>query len=244
MLYNLRVKQKHTELFYQRFCPHRGIGEENTLASITAGVRTQPFLVEFDVQWINDNHYLGHPPVKKTDETLSEALQIYTGKSTMPKVDLKLTPESSRQAITALCSTLSETPVNRILVNISGKVDARDYMHAEQLLVRNTPNNVMLNIDLGRYAGISMPDIENHIYTPMRKPFSLSPNLDDDLDEALDFALNHSIPQVHFWSHEDKQYDIDRLFGILTATEEKGLTCYFDVKEQNIINHEIAAMPA
>ena len=45
-----------------RLCPHLGIGEENSLTAIQSGIKSSPFFVESDIQWHNNDLYLGNPP--------------------------------------------------------------------------------------------------------------------------------------------------------------------------------------
>jgi hypothetical protein len=249
------------KLISNRICPHRGKGDENTLKAITAGIADMPFMVEFDVQWIDDDLYLGHPYVKGSEsghpeemfkkETLSQALQLFTASTVMPKVDLKLNAESLHESVDALREALSTSKLEKILVNISGvlelcDISSHDYMRAEQQLLSSTSDNVLLNIDLNRYAGITKGeiitdyDIYDHIASLTRKPFGLSPNIGDDIDAALAFAVEHSIPQVHFWSNRDVGYDIDDLFNIFAKTEAKGLTCYFSIFVEKLPGPELA----
>ena len=226
------------KLLTSRLCPHRGKGEENTVRGITAAIADKPFMVEFDVQWFQNNLYLGHPPQQKMGESLESALALFSDTKVMPKVDLKLPKDSFDEALHFLCDTLVSSSLEKILVNIGGQADTMNYMKAEKILLAAAPHNILLNIDLRRYEEASLQVIDEHVISLARKPVSLSPNLEDDIAQAIDFALYHDIPHVHYWAHPHKKYSTEQLIDIMIITEKRGLSCYFDIGKHNIIVDE------
>ncbi len=221
--------------FTARLCPHRGVGKENTIESIASGIALKPFMVEFDVHEFDNALYLGHPPVISTEATLEDALRLFANTTTMPKVDIKLNSGNAKAALQILIYKLAKHGPKKVLVNISGDLDANQYMLAELTLIKNTGEDVLLNIDLGRYAGKNNIEIANHINDLARSPFSVSPNLEDDIQGAIGFSHNQNIPQIHFWSYFDRSYRLEDLYKIMELVLGNGLQVYFDIKTQNII---------
>jgi glycerophosphoryl diester phosphodiesterase len=221
--------------FKSRLCPHRGIGKENTMQSIVAGISSMPFMVEFDVQLHSGTLYLGHPPQLNQESTLQDALQQFLNKSAIPKIDLKLNPLTSQQSLDSLVAQLYRWG-DGALVNIDGDLDAKGFMAAEDFLMRKTEKSTLLNVDLCRYKGVDAITIDQHINDLTRAPFSLSPNLEDDLAYAIKFALKHKIPQIHFWSFYNKKYSQEFLCQRMETVLSNGIEVYFDIKTTNIIN--------
>ncbi len=222
--------------FTARLCPHRGIGKENTLESIRSGIQLNPFLVEFDIQYFKNDLYLGHPPDLNIKSTLADALGLFTNTSTLPKVDIKLDINNFRAALELLITGLVPCSPKKVLVNISGALDASKYMAAETSMIRKTTDNVLLNIDLERYKGKSAQEIATHIIGLDRKPFSVSPNLDNDIPAAISFAIKQNIPHLHLWSYSDRTYSLKHFYKIMQSVLDSGLEVYFDIKTQNILN--------
>lgn len=221
--------------FAARLCPHRGIGKENTLQGIRSGIELNPFFVEFDVQYFKNALHLGHPPDLNTTSTLLNALELFANTTTMPKVDIKLDITNYSAALELLLTELTAYNPKKVLLNIAGELDADKYMAAETTITRKTSTNILLNIDLARYNGKSSQQIATHLNGLDRKPFSLSPNLDDDVSAAISFAIKQNIPQLHFWSHFDRTYSLKHLYKIMQSVLDSGLEVYFDIKTQNII---------
>ncbi len=222
--------------FAARLCPHRGVGEENTLASIGSGIATEPFMAEFDVQWSDSNLYLGHPPKINEHTVLADALHLFLDTKTIPKIDLKLNKNTQNQALSALIAKLNTWSPHKSLVNIAGKLDPQQFIDAEARLVDETDENILLNIDMQRYDDLKSETITQHIKGLKRKPFSISPNLNEDIAGAINFAIKHNIPHLHFWAHPSSRYSIDRLYKAMESAIDSGLEVYFDIKTQNIVN--------
>ncbi len=216
-----------------RLCPHRGIGQENSLDAIGAGIKTSPLFVEFDIQWNNNNLYLGHPPVVGND-TLSQALELFKNTPIIPKIDIKLTSQTSNLALDELINQMSGWNPQKALINIAGDLNADEYFDAEKKLIAYTGDNVLLNIDLERYRGKNESEILTHINGLSRVPFSISPNLQTSTKAAIDFAKHNNIGHIHFWSFFDKKYTINNLYSRLEICKRHNLDVYFDIKTQNI----------
>ena len=137
--------------FKKRFCPHRGIGKENTLGSIRKALATKPYLVEFDVQLNNHSLYLGHPPALNTKATLDQALRLFAEAMAIPKIDLKINSQTQVDAVDELSKELKTWNPRLCLINIDGDVTSDSYMQAETRLLENTSKSTLLNIDLNRY---------------------------------------------------------------------------------------------
>lgn len=223
--------------FYKRFCPHRGVGSENTLQGIRNAVLQQPFLSEFDVRPYNGRLHLGHPPDLNLDTTLEDILVLFENVTTIPKIDLKLDDNTFKDGLEMLISQAKSTS-RKILVNIDGELSTAKFMQAEAFLLDNTSKNILLNIDLIRYKNISNEDIEQHINSLARAPFSLSPNIESDFDQVISFVQKHGINQSHFWSFYDKQYSLDFLCMLMKKTLDYKLQVYFDIKNENIAQDE------
>ena len=229
------TSEKQKTLNY-RLCPHRGIGKENTLDSIQAGIAGIPLMVEFDVQLYRNKLHLGHPPDINTGSGLNDALQLFLNTSVLPKIDLKLNQQTSSEALAALTNELTTWSPRRALVNISGALDSNKFMEAESKLINDTKRNVLLNIDLERYKHKSTLEISKHVNNLNRRPFSLSPNLDTDINHAINFAVQHKIPHIHFWSYNNQRYELDYLLELMELVLSHGLEVYFDISHQNIFH--------
>lgn len=104
------------EIVYSKLCHHRGIGEENSLSAIKRGIRSSPFMVEFDIQWDKNDLYLGHPP-EITNTKLIDALELFINSQILPKVDIKLKLQSFDDALSRLIKILNELKPQIVLVN-------------------------------------------------------------------------------------------------------------------------------
>lgn len=216
-----------------KLCPHRGIGEENSLDAIRSGIQASPFLVEFDVQWYNDDLYLGHPP-EVGENTLSQALELFRDTLIIPKIDIKLSSQTNNQGLQALIDQLLNWDPKKALINIAGDLSADEYFQAEKKLMKNTEENVLLNIDLERYTGKTDSIISDHIKNLKRVPFSISPNLETSTIDTISFAKEKHIHHIHFWSYFDKKYSTNDLYDRMELCNKYGLQVYFDIKTQNI----------
>jgi hypothetical protein len=230
-------------MFNKRLCPHRGIGEENTLTSIYAGIQRRPFMVEFDVQLHDHKLHLGHPPVLNTESTLQDALNLFVHKPVIPKIDLKLNAKTFYSAIASLVDELDDWSPNISLVSIDGDLDAKGFMLAENQILKLTDNKTLLNVDLCKYKNKTSKEIDRHIQGLTRHPFSISPNLDDDIDYAIDFAIKHKIGHVHFWAKHDKKYGLNFLYSLMERVLDSGLEVYFDISDLNIIDWNRETLP-
>ena len=217
-----------------RVCHHRGIGKENTIEAISSAIQVSPFIVEFDVQLEKSKLNLGHPP-DLGKNTVVEALELFKNNRLLPKIDLKLTSKSFDEALSLLVDVLTAWAPRKALVNISGDLNANQYMQAEQLLMSKTGDATLLNIDLGRYGANDRDEIIGHIRGLERVPFSISPNLDDDIATAIDIAKIVGIPHLHFWSTFDKHYSTTYLYSQMKLCQGNGLEVYFDIKDSNVI---------
>ncbi|MDQ2972864.1 MAG: hypothetical protein M3Q79_00060 [bacterium] len=227
---------EYSQEFTARLCPHRGAGQDNTLESIKSGIDLNPLFVEFDTQYFKNKLHLGHPPDLNTKSTLTDALELFTNTTTVPKVDIKLGNSNYSAALELLITELTAYSPKKVLVNIAGGLNADKYMESETSMIRKTSSNVLLNIDLGRYSGKTAQEIATHVNGLDRKPFSVSPNLDDDIQATISFAIKQNIPHVHFWSHPARTYRLNDLYNIMQSVLDSGLEVYFDIKTQNIIN--------
>jgi len=221
-------------MFADRLCPHRGVGQENTIASIRQGIAKNPFMVEFDTQYYDGNLYLGHPPNLNKETTLADALQLFDNALILPKIDLKVNFLDYERSLETLINQLENWNPRRALVNISDGLNIGNYMRAEAALMRRTDSNILLNIDLDRYKDKSDKQITEHLNNLPRRPFSLSPNLDDDIEASIDFAVRHGIPHIHFWAFHDRAYSLNFLYEVMDAALDQGLEVYFDIRLQNV----------
>lgn len=219
----------------KRICPHRGIGLENTIPAIVTAVEQAPFLVEFDVQYSDGQLYLGHPPVINMDARLGDALRLFQNSSTIPKVDIKLDPQTWRTALDYLITQLNAYGPQQVLLNIDGRLDAPNYFEAESILMQRTDDNVLLNIDLARYVGQGEQAISDHLGTLHRSPFSISPNLASDINFSLDFAIANGIKQVHFWAFSQAKYSQADLIELMQQCLDRHLEVYFDIVAGNMM---------
>lgn len=222
------------DFVYSKLCPHRGIGDENTLLAIKNGIKSSPFMVEFDVQWNDNDLFLGHPPVI-TNSRLVDALELFRNSKIIPKVDIKLKLQSFNEALEYLIRVLNEWDYLKILINIDGSISSDYFMKAETILLNNTSNNVLLNIDLERYKFKSPKSISAHLSSLARSPFSISPNLETNIDEIISFAKLHKINNIHFWSNPKKAYSIEELFRRIVLCEDNDIKAFLDIKTSNIL---------
>ncbi|MDQ2973200.1 MAG: hypothetical protein M3Q79_01815 [bacterium] len=233
-----------TAEFARRLCPHRGIGKENTLAAISSSIEIKPFFVEFDVQWDGKDLCLGHPPLIEKGTYLSDALNLFVNTVTIPKIDLKLLNPNYGPAMESLINQLLKWSPRKAIVNISivsgisVELTAQQFMVAETLLVHLTNQNVLLNIDLQRYLGKSRKEVRDHLQNLDRKPYSISPNLDDNINETISFAKEQRIKTLQFWSHSHGRHKLSYLYEIIDLCNVSGLEAYFDIRPENII-HDI-----
>lgn len=225
----------HNE-FSARFCPHRGIGEENTLVGIEEAIRRSPFMVEFDVRPYNQTLYLGHPPHLNKHATLQDALELFKSSQVMPKIDLKLDENTFEEGLNSLCVMLS-TWTSGALINVDGDLSSDRFMEAETFLMQNTVKSILLNVDLIRYQQVNSAAINQHIQSLKRLPLSLSPNLDADINDAIAFAKHHHIAHIHFWAFYNRTYELDYLCMLMERVLSNDLEVYFDIKFKNIINY-------
>jgi len=171
---------------------HRGIGADNTLKSLQAGIDESPYLQEFDVQRYTRLQYflgrisgreapdfdyrtdlaLGHPPEANLDESLSDALTAFTGSDVLPKIDVK--PQwwqlDHYKTVDIMLNAIKnfEQP---ILINISGsprnvpfiKPKPAAFMELERYVSRHAPDETMINLDLERFGDLSDSAISRHI---------------------------------------------------------------------------------
>lgn len=225
------------EEFARRLCPHRGIGQDNTLEGIELGLKLKPFMLEFDIQLYDSKLHLGHPPQVNTTALLTDALSLYANGQTLPKVDMRLEGHEIETSLSLLATLLNERSNSKVLVNIAGELhNATLYMAAEQRFIQNTKDNILLNIDTARYVGKTDDEISRHVGSLVRTPFSLSPNLETDIPKAITFALEHHIPHIHFWSSFDRRYSREHLHKVMRSVLENGLEVYFDMKTENILS--------
>jgi glycerophosphoryl diester phosphodiesterase len=222
--------------FNKRLCPHRGVGIENTLEAIKSAIKLNPFLVEFDIQEYKHRLFLGHPPKIDMKADLSQALSHFNKTTTLPKVDLKLSEITFDSALKLIPEYVKESILKNVLVNIDGELKPEQFMLAESNLMKNTDYKILLNIDLGRYNSLSEGTIDNHINNLDRKPFSISPNLEDNLSQVIKYAKKHKIYQIHFWSFPKSKYSLVQLYEKMNYVLLSGLEVYFDIKNQNIIS--------
>lgn len=217
-------------------CPHRGVGGENTLEAIKSGLLLNPFLLEFDVHCFNKELYLGHPPNRSKEATLDQALALYSGISTLPKIDVKLDKNTIAVTIDRLIEIITKN-IRPVLINLSGNLNSEQYLKAERYLYRAHANNsIMLNIDLGRYKGLSEDVIYGHLSKLQAHIISVSPNLEDDLAPVITVARAHKIKHVHYWSSADQKYKRDDLVKRMQNLLDKGFEVYFDISTHNLID--------
>jgi hypothetical protein len=222
--------------FADRVCPHRGVGEENTYIGIKIAVERRPFMVEFDGALSEDELYLGHPPIM-SNTTVSEALDLYVGSPTIPKIDVKLKVDNYKKSLAVLVSLLATKSLPKVLINVGGDVgdlSAKQYMEAEAFLLAHAGNNILLNVDLARYSGASSAEIREHLSHLPRPPFSVSPNMEADLEGALEIAHRYGIPHIHFWADHHRQYELSTLDTTMRSVLDQGFQVYFDIQEHNI----------
>lgn len=213
----------------RRICPHRGIGQENTLEAIQEGLKTEPFLLEFDVQMHDYDLFLGHPPLLNTETTLEQALNLYVGHRTTPKVDVKLTTISMHQAIDRLIA-IAGSYKSKMLVNLSGSLSSSQYMAAEKYLIQAASPYILLNIDLGRYQECAAEVIQQHLEELSGKIFSISPNLEDDIQPVIETATTYDVHHIHFWTLPDRTYLKSALAIRMEQLLDRGFEVYFDVQ--------------
>lgn len=220
-----------------KVCYHRGIGKENTLDSIQSAIVKSPFLVEFDVQWSKNELRLGHPP-DLGENTLVEALKLFQNTNILPKIDLKLTNITFVNALGALVHILNQWTPRKAIINIDGDLDVDEYMQAEKELIRGTDENILLNIDLGRYGTNNNEAIVAYLKSLNRLPFSISPNLNDNAMIAIKLAKSLGIHHIHFWSFFDEKHSLEDLYNRMELCRDNDLEVFFDIKETNISENQ------
>lgn len=220
--------------FAARFCPHRGLGKDNTLEGIKAAIELKPYLVEFDIQLHDGALRLGHPPDLNPDQMLSDALILFDDTGVLPKVDVKIT-EDNYVSTLELLQNIFNNRSSKVLINIDGDCSSDVYMESEVILLDANNSNIFLNVDLGRYSEKNQEEIDAHIENLARTPFSVSPNIVNDLDETIKFAKKHKILHIHFWSTHNHLHKKADLYEKLDKVLDSRLEAYFDIKQSNII---------
>lgn len=230
------------QILLDRIYPHRGVGDENTLTSLENGLLLQPEFLEFDVQYHHQNLYLGHPPSLERTATLEEALRLFSGHKTIPKVDLKLTERTKAVGLWKFLKIIDTLPFN-VLVNVSDSLPPKDCLQAEQIIMKYTTPRVLLNIDLSHYGDVPIGEIDAHIRRLPRKPFSISPNLEASLFMTEALANRHGIKHIHFWSHPQNTYPVHVLEQKMDGLLQKGFEVYFDITQRNIMSRRRPLTP-
>ena len=215
-------------------CPHRGLGEENSLLSISSGLLKHPFFLEFDIRYYDGQVLLGHPPHVGKLEVLTEALTLFEKSRTFPKIDLRIPKLGWESHVKALCKVLKGVN-QKVIVNIGGEIGKADpYMAAEVLVDTLTKSNILLNIDLARYFNKSSSQIDQHIESLVKLPFSISPNIESNIELALKTATQHDIKVIGLWMNVDSSYTLEELFKIYTQIQKAGLTPILDIYPDRI----------
>lgn len=220
--------------FARRFCPHRGIGPDNTIPSLEAAIAANPFMVEFDTKLQDGLLHLGHPPHINTAVVLQDVLGLFESTRTLPKVDIKLSQVDSAKSMRTLVDVLASWSLP-VLVNVGGDpgdLTGQQFMAAEAALLQETSDTVRLNIDVARYTGASDAEISLHLRSLVRAPFSVSPQL--GTPDVTQFALDHGIGHMHFWASHNSQFAPDVLDRIMRDVLDSGLQVYFDIQQHNI----------
>ncbi len=215
-------------------CPHRGLGDENSLKSIRSAIETRPTMVEFDIQNLNGTYFLGHPPKINKDSTLEDALNLFSKSDVLPKVDLKCLPDWKAD-ISLLLSTLNFIDYN-VLLNIGGdNLSAVEFIKAENFITELSKSNILLNIDIARYGILSAAQIKQHIQSLNRKPFSVSPMLEGNFNTEIELAKACGINNIHFWSNNSTTYTENELLEIYNNYSKNETQVLFDIKSNIIV---------
>lgn len=185
-------------------------------------------MVEFDIQNKDGVFYLGHPPRMHYDAVVSEALQLFTDTTVLPKVDIKCLADWKKD-ISLLANELNSFS-RKVLVNIDWPhLTSSQVLASEKYLLDETGPHVLLNIDIERYQGFSKKDIENHINSLKRPPFSVSPKLERDYDSEIKLADECSIKEIHFWTNYSRMYSEEELLEIYHTYTSQNFIVRFNI---------------
>lgn len=216
-------------------CPHRGIGEENSLSAIENAIKTKPFMVEFDIQQIDDTFFLGHPPKLNRKATLNDALLLFKNSVVMPKIDVKCSLDW-KSDLNQLLEILKNYE-KEVLINVGGeKLSPNEYIDAEKLLMEKSENNILLNVDVLRYGRKSKSKISNHLNSMKRKPFSVSPLLEGRIKKEVEIALDCGINNIHFWSNNSRKYRQKELLEIYAKYSRNNVCVLFDINPKIVVD--------
>jgi hypothetical protein len=211
-------------------CPHRGEGIENTLLAIEKGLKKSPFLLEFDVQLYNGELHLGHPPKLNKEETLIDALKLYSNSASLPKIDIKVTDQNWNESLQILIDVINSHFNARCLVNISGEhLTSGQAMKAEQWLQDKENSNILLNIDIERYDTFSLNRINEHLISLKTKPFSISPKISSKYIKSIQIAHMLGIDNIHFWCDKNERFSIQYLIDLKNEIESENLNVLYDI---------------
>lgn len=222
------------QILAKAICPHRGIGDENSLIAIRSAVKNKPFMVEFDVQNIGGKLYLGHPPLVNLDVSVAEALIEFENSNVIPKIDLKCSIDWKTDIDLLLIETNSVK--TNMIINIGGdNLDQNEFVEAEKYLLLHSEANYLLNIDIERYGNLGDIKILNHIRSLDRGPYSVSPKMEGDFDKEIDLATSSGIKNIHFWSNNSATYSEHELEHLINYYNDQGFNVLFDIKSNIII---------
>ena len=223
----------------ERFCPHTGdlsAGPENSYGAIKAAVEQDVFYVEFDVRYLKDSLWTGHPPRGPVDE-LERILPLFEDNETFPKIDLKFgSSEELQEPIDALLSLLGKYNLNFVLINLGGELKGERRNEAQLYFAEQVGNrdNLKLNIAPQCYRPYGEP-IDEDFYQEVSSlgdvVFAMSPDIHKEDPDAMGrFAQQHNIPYVCFWllGHHVKE---ETLLQALEVEEKYGVKVLFDMNE-------------
>lgn len=235
-----------------RVSAHRGYRyAHNTLAAIESAVDHGFIMVEFDVQLYDGRLVLGHyrHEAGAHNVTLIEALHLFKGASSMPKIDIKLPEERiTEQNINHIVREIMRAYADMKLINIS-RLGTRAELHthfklehaakAEKLFYKACKKygaaNLVLNLDVQRYMdGNKLPnqDVEKHIRSINDLVYSFSPDLSqpDIIEKTYKIAENTGIRNINFWMMEDAEpRSIRQLKKIYDDAVARGFYPMFDI---------------
>ncbi len=222
-----------------RFCSHSGdisVGLENSYDAIKAAVEQGVFYVEFDVMFVDNSWWTGHPPSEPID-TLERILSLFKDNETFPKIDLKLnTAEDNSQAIDAALAPVKHAGLKFTLINIGGETGRKSSIETQNYLAEKVRDleHIRLNIDLQYYRPHGEPideGIYQHVSSLGDFVFAMSPEVHkEDYDAIGSFAQQHNIPYVCFWlsGHHVKE---ETLLQALELEEKYDIKVLFDMNE-------------
>lgn len=247
----LRKNASMKTIIRERFGIHRGLAKKgyilNSLKAIAAAVVLEPPFVEFDISLVNGELLTGHPPQEPLD-ALSGVLDLFVGKKTYPKIDIKRrSNESLTETIDQTIGVIEQKQIGFTLINIgtSGR-DREDVLRMEMYLTRKAAHNpaIRLNIDIERYKSVEKEisrdkGIQEHVNKLGSFVFSISPEIySNDYEAIARFARKHGIGKLVFWFYRGRHamFNVteEKIRAALALEKRYPFVVYFDINKTYI----------